>query len=186
MTILPNGVSIPVQHEEEPFFPPSQCDNWTVTLDPTLDPEEFVLNVEATCPPGEAVELQRVSPRGENPKDLWLKETARTATAPAGETPTPNRIKYRQRTRVAYTRVMILPGGPVPPGNASPQHPGPVASPAPRGSGAAAPSGRPSARAAFGVISSLPWLPRKVMGHATLGWLADRPGLDAFDGLKHA
>jgi hypothetical protein len=102
VTILPNGVSIPVQHEEEPFVPPSQCDNCTVTLDPTLDPEEFVLNVEATCPPGEAVEPQRVSPRGENPKDLWLKETARTATAPAGETPTPNRIKYRQRTASPY------------------------------------------------------------------------------------
>lgn len=68
VTILPNGVSIPVQHGEEPFFPPSQCDNWTVTLDPTLDPEEFVLNVEVTCPPGEAVELQRVSPRGDNQK----------------------------------------------------------------------------------------------------------------------
>lgn len=112
VTILPDGVSIPVQHEEGPFSPPSECNDWTVTLDPTLDPEEFVLTVEATCPPGEVVALQRSNRRGDNPKDLWLQETARTATAPAGETPTPNRIRYKRRTRVAYTRVIIVGGGP--------------------------------------------------------------------------
>jgi hypothetical protein len=110
VTILPDGVSIPVQHEEGPFSPPSECDNWTVTLDPTLDPEEFVLSVEATCPP-EVVGLQRSNRRGDNPNDLWLQET-RTPTAPAAETPTPNRIRYKQRTRVAYTRIIIVGGGP--------------------------------------------------------------------------
>jgi hypothetical protein len=114
VTILPNGVSIPVEQQEEIFAPPSGCHDWTVTLDPTSEPRVFELNVEATCPPGEEVEFQPPSsrPPGANPDHLWLKQTPRRSTTVTGQTPSPVRVRYRRRTRVAYTRVIILHGGP--------------------------------------------------------------------------
>jgi hypothetical protein len=106
VTIVPDGPSIPVEYEEVPvtFWP--ECDHWTATLDPPPDPDELVVNVEATCPPGANTELRPAPSQGDNPTELILEEV------PDSTASTPTRLRYRRRTSVAYTRVVILPAGP--------------------------------------------------------------------------
>jgi hypothetical protein len=111
VTILPEAVSIPVEYEEEPSPPPTPEPtpepDWTLTLEPTSSPDGFVLEVQVVYPPGKVGELQPAARQGDNGGDFFLREEVVDSTAA-----TPTTVRYRTWTAVAYTRVIILPGGP--------------------------------------------------------------------------
>ena len=106
MTFPPVKVSIPVEYEEEPIPEQTPEPDWTVTLEPTSSPDGFVLEVQVVYPPGKVGKLQPAARQGDNRGDFFLREEVVDSTAP-----TPTTVRYRTWTAVAYTRVIILPGG---------------------------------------------------------------------------
>jgi hypothetical protein len=106
VTFPPVKVSIPVEYEEEPIPEQTPEPDWTVTLEPTSSPDGFVLEVQVVYPPGKVGKLQPAARQGDNRGDFFLREEVVDSTAP-----TPTTVRYRTWTAVAYTRVIILPGG---------------------------------------------------------------------------